>query len=141
MICPPGKSMSFHRKETEKIELVARPARIRPELQVSFIKLNTNFWSTSFKPIRKMRGVQRLGSDALTTFFSTHWTRKRKVVKGSSSGLIRDCRNSRHSTMLYVWLVQPPKRPPKASFKSDLRSSQRVHFIPSPSAWPPDHEP
>ena len=25
MICPPGKSMSFHKKETEKIELVARP--------------------------------------------------------------------------------------------------------------------
>ena len=26
MICPPGKSMSFHKKETEKIKLVARPA-------------------------------------------------------------------------------------------------------------------
>ena len=24
-ICPPGKSMTFHKKETEKIELVARP--------------------------------------------------------------------------------------------------------------------
>ena len=26
LICPPGKSMSFHKKETEKNELVARPA-------------------------------------------------------------------------------------------------------------------
>ena len=26
MSCPPGKSMIFHKKETEKIELVARPA-------------------------------------------------------------------------------------------------------------------
>ena len=25
MICPPGKSISFHKKETEKIKLVARP--------------------------------------------------------------------------------------------------------------------
>ena len=25
MICPPGKSMIFYKKETEKIELVARP--------------------------------------------------------------------------------------------------------------------
>ena len=25
MICPPGKSMSFYKKETEKNELVARP--------------------------------------------------------------------------------------------------------------------
>ena len=25
MICPPGKSMSFNKKETEKIELVERP--------------------------------------------------------------------------------------------------------------------
>ena len=25
MICPTGKSMSFHKKETEKIDLVARP--------------------------------------------------------------------------------------------------------------------
>ena len=25
LICPPGKSMSFHKKETEKNELVARP--------------------------------------------------------------------------------------------------------------------
>ena len=28
MICPPGKSMSFHKKETEKIELVARPGSV-----------------------------------------------------------------------------------------------------------------
>ena len=26
LICPPGKSMNYHKKETEKIELVARPA-------------------------------------------------------------------------------------------------------------------
>ena len=27
MICPTGKSMIFHKKETEKIELVARPGQ------------------------------------------------------------------------------------------------------------------
>ena len=35
LICPPGKSMSFHKKETEKIELVARPGRRgRPRLPI-----------------------------------------------------------------------------------------------------------
>ena len=32
MICPPGKSMSFHKKETEKIELVARPVHDQNEV-------------------------------------------------------------------------------------------------------------
>ena len=32
LICLPGKSMSFHKKETEKNELVARPEAINPSL-------------------------------------------------------------------------------------------------------------
>ena len=33
MICPPGKSISFHKKETKKIELVARPGNDQHDSQ------------------------------------------------------------------------------------------------------------
>ena len=36
MICPPGKSMSFHKKETEKNELVVRPEIVQTMLDMEF---------------------------------------------------------------------------------------------------------
>ena len=41
MICPPGKSMIFYKKETEKIELVARPGTHTPPAQIAVASVVT----------------------------------------------------------------------------------------------------
>ena len=43
MICPPGKSMSFHKKETEKNELVARPAEYQTANTRDSLREASNF--------------------------------------------------------------------------------------------------
>ena len=39
MICPPGKSIFFYKKETEKIELVVRPGSIKKVVTTTLIPI------------------------------------------------------------------------------------------------------
>ena len=54
LICPPGRSMSFHKKETEKIELVARPgggSGVSPSTKSTSSRLSkTKDSSSSLRP-------------------------------------------------------------------------------------------
>ena len=43
MICPPGKSMIFYKKETEKIELVARPENSKVTYHMTGPDFRTHF--------------------------------------------------------------------------------------------------
>ena len=87
----PGKSMSFHQKETEKkIELVARPARCFESMlaKASKILAKIFFFMTSFRPPTCISVLKRLRP---ATSRLSSWATKLKWASQKPSKITKPC--------------------------------------------------